>query len=86
MARPDLMFMTQENQAQMLAEMARRQAVCSHDWEEIRTPAIGKHPEVVRTVCKGCLVEKHVFEAAQKSRPRGVSVARGSFTTPPAET
>lgn len=64
MKRPDLVFMTEANKEEITREMAERRATCPHDWEEITTPAVGKNPEVVHTVCKICMVDKKQWDEA----------------------
>lgn len=71
MARPDMVFVTQENQSQMVDELARRRASCSHDWEEITTPAAGSNLEIVHTVCKTCLIDKKLWQAALEATRAG---------------
>lgn len=59
MKRPDLVFMTPENEAAMNAEMEARKAACVHDWETIK--ALNPEGEPTGhnyTVCRLCLSEQ----------------------------
>ncbi len=62
MKRPDLRFMTQENQSQVLAEVAEQRATCAHEWDD----------SAVRTVCKLCMIGRTEWDAAVAAMPKGV--------------
>lgn len=67
MSRPDLVFMTQENQASLQAEIAERRARCNHKWESIKSPAVGANPEVIHIVCEYCMIDKVTWDQAMQS-------------------